>query len=258
MRPESEIPFFFGPGDGLFGMYHEPAFRSRCAVLMCPPLGQDLIRCHRLYRQLAQALAAQGVAVLRFDYYGTGDASGSSAEVDWERCVGDAVIAAQELRARARVDRVAAFGARLGASVALAVAGRARLAEVIAWDPVLDGRDYVAALDAMQDALREDAGRFIRPRSNADVAEQWQGFAIGEGLRRQLTALRAAPAGVPTVVVDSLPGGDTSRWHGIVTARDTVAVLGQPTPWDDLRRLETAILSQPLIQAVTGRLKETA
>lgn len=258
MRPESEIPFFFGPDDSLFGMYHEPAFAASCAVLMCPPLGQDLIRCHRLYRQLAQALAAQGVGVLRFDYYGTGDAAGSSAEVDWDRCMVDATIASRELRARARVDRVIAFGARLGASVALAVAERAKFAEVIAWDPVLDGRDHVAALDAMQDALRADSGRFIRPRSDADVAEQWQGFSVGDSFRQQLSALRTEPAGVPTVIVDSLPAADGSRWEGFVTARDVVSPLGQPTPWDDLRRLETAILSKPLIQAVTGRLKETA
>src|ERR1700755_53515 len=59
MRNDPELPFFFGADDGLFGMYHAPASPPRRAVLMCPPLGQELIRTHRLYRQLAQALAAQ-------------------------------------------------------------------------------------------------------------------------------------------------------------------------------------------------------
>src|SRR4051812_45646442 len=145
MRKEAKTPFFFGADAGLFGMYHAPALPPRRAVLMCPPLGQDLIRCHRLYRQLAQALSGEGLAVLRFDYHGTGDAAGSSAEVDWDRCVADTVTAVEELRARAGVDRVIAFGARLGGTVALAAAARARFSEVIAWDPVLDGSDYVAA-----------------------------------------------------------------------------------------------------------------
>ena len=258
MHPDAELPFFFGADGGLFGMYHAPTLPARRAVLMCPPLGQDLIRCHRVYRQLAQALMAQGLAVLRFDYHGTGDSAGDSVHVDWDRCVADTVIAADELRRRAGVERVVAFGARLGGSIALCAASRARFAEVIAWDPVLDGDAYVAALDAMQAALREDADRFTRPRSHADVAEQWLGFDVGAALRDQLSALRVTPADVPTMVLDSLPVSAEPRWEALVSSRGRVAALSPPTPWDDLRRLETAILSQPLIQAVSGRLKETA
>ncbi|HXP00812.1 MAG TPA: alpha/beta hydrolase [Luteibacter sp.] len=258
MRPDAEMPFFFGDDAGLFGMYHAPALPARRAVLMCPPLGQDLIRCHRLYRQLAQALAGQGLAVLRFDYHGTGDSAGGSAEVDWNRCVADTVTATAELRLRAGVDRVVVFGARLGGSIALAAAERARFSEVIAWDPVLEGDEYVSALDAMQAALREDADRFTRPRSHADVAEQWLGFNIGDGLRHQLSELSLRGADVPTLVLDSLPPSAGSRWDRIVSSRGTVAAIAPPTPWNDLRRLEAAILSQPLIQAVSGRLKETA
>lgn len=252
------MPFFFGPDAGLFGMYHAPSVPARRAMLMCPPLGQDLIRCHRIYRQLAQSLADEGMAVLRFDYHGTGDSAGSSAEVDWERCVRDATTAAAELRRRSGVDRVVAFGARLGGSVALAAAEQARLSEVIAWDPVLDGGQYVAELDAMQAALREDAGRFTTPRSHSDVAEQWLGFDIGETLRRQLSTLRVAAADVPTLVLDSMPTSSSPRWDRIVSRRGKIATITPPTPWDDLGRLETAILSHPLIQAVAGRLKEVA
>ncbi|UPG92061.1 alpha/beta hydrolase [Luteibacter aegosomaticola] len=258
MRTDPELPFFFGADSGLFGMYHAPASTPRRAVLMCPPLGQELIRTHRLYRQLAQQLAAQGVAVLRFDYHGTGDSAGGSTEVDWQRCIGDAVTAAGELRSRAGVDRVVAFGARLGGSIALGAADRARFSEVIAWDPVIDGDDYVAALDAMQGALREDADRFNQPRSHADVAEQWLGFDIGDGLRKQIQGLHVAPANVPTLVLDSLPPDATPRWEHLVSRRGKVASISPPTPWGDLRRLESAILSHPLIQAVTGRLTEDA
>ena len=258
MRPDAELPFFFGGDGGLFGMYHPPEFQARRAVLMCAPLGQDLIRCHRIYRQLAQALAGQGLAVLRFDYHGTGDSAGATAAVDWERCVADTVVAAAELRARARVERVVAFGARLGASIAMCAAEDARFGEVIAWDPVLDGGDYVSALDAMQAALREDAERFTRPRSHADVAEQWLGFDIGDRLREQLNALSVGPAGVPAMVLDSLGEAASRVRDRVATARGKVADISPPTPWNDLRRLETAILSQPVIQAVSGRLQETA
>ncbi|MGA7437197.1 MAG: hypothetical protein WBW32_03590, partial [Luteibacter sp.] len=198
------------------------------------------------------------LAVLRFDYHGTGDSAGESTDVDWQRCVGDAVSAAGELRSRAGVDRVVAFGARLGGSIALAAADRARFTEVIAWDPVVDGDDYVAALDTMQAALREDADRFNQPRSHADVAEQWLGFDIGDSLRKQIKALRVPAPNVPTLVLDSLPASAAPRWDHLVSQRGKVATIAPPTPWSDLRRLETAILSHPLIQAVTGRLTEGA
>lgn len=258
MRDDLDLPFFFGAEHGLFGMYHAPAVRPRQALLMCPPLGQDLIRCHRLYRQLAQALAGQGVAVLRFDYHGTGDAAGASGEVDWDRCVADTATAADQVRARAGVDRVVAFGARLGGSIALAAASRARFAEVIAWDPVFDGAEHVAVLDAMQAALREDPNRFTHPRDAADAADQWLGFDVGAALRRQLAALHVDGSAVPTLVLDSLPEGEPRRWDGRLGEHGRIRVLGQPTPWNDLHRLETAILSPPLIQAVSGHFREIA
>jgi pimeloyl-ACP methyl ester carboxylesterase len=255
--PDTELPFHFGPHGQLFGMFHA-GHDARKAVLLCPPLGQDQIRCHRLYRQLARTLAAEHIAVLRFDYYGTGDSAGDSVEVDWHRCTSDTVAAAAELRLRSGVDAVVAFGARLGGSVALAAAAAARFAGIVAWDPVLDGSVYVARLDALQAELRLDARRFVKPRREEDVAAQWQGFAIGDRLRQQLLALRPESAGVPTLIVDSLDHAVTPERPCLAASAVTVAPLQTATPWDDLHRLELAILSHPLIQAVTGRLRETA
>lgn len=250
MRTDSDLPFFFGPDAGLFGMYHAPVSRARLGVLMCPPLGQDLIRCHRLYRQLAQSLAAKGVAVLRFDYHGTGDSAGDSVEVDWQRCVADTVTAAGELRLRAGTERIVAFGARLGASIAMSADG-AGFTEVIGWDAVLDGAAHVTRLDSLQVALREDTGRFNHPRGHADVAGQWLGFNVGERLRTQLSGLRIAAPPVPTLLIES--------GHGEAAATGArVVSLGHPTVWDDLGRLESAILSHPLIQTVTTHLGAAA
>ncbi|HEV7777451.1 MAG TPA: alpha/beta hydrolase [Luteibacter sp.] len=257
-RPEAELPFYFGANDELFGLFHAALAPSRKAVLLCPPLGQDQIRCHRLYRQLAGALAADGIPVLRFDYYGSGDSAGASAEVDWDRCLADAVTAADELRTRSGAERIVAFGARIGGSVALAAARAARFSDVVAWDPVLDGDDYVARLDAMQAALRVDGQRFTRPRLEADVAAQWLGFAVSDHLRGQLAGLRLDASDIPTLVLDSLRESPTEGWHSLVADNTTVRTLRPPTPWNDMHRLELAILSHPLIQAVTGHVREVA
>ncbi|GAB2578891.1 alpha/beta fold hydrolase [Dyella jejuensis] len=255
MRARADMPFHFGPERELFGMFHAAGSPAQKAVVLCPPLGQDQIRCHRLYRQLAQVLADEGVAVLRFDYYGTGDSAGDSVDVDWERCKVDTAIAASELRMRAGIDRVFAFGARLGGSIALASAVQARLAGVVAWDPVLDGRAYVSQLDAMQSALYSDEQRFMVPRKATDVATQWLGFSISDTLRRQLTNMHIERPTVPTLLLDSLLPEVPRYSSGFMAMARS---LQPPTPWDDMRRLEVAVLSHPLIQAVTRHMREVA
>ena len=257
-RAEAEMPFYFGSERALFGLFHASGASARKAVLLCPPLGQDQIRCHRLYRQLAQALAAEGIAVLRFDYYGTGDSAGDSADVDWQRCMADTAVAAGELRTRAGVDRVFAFGARLGGSIALASAAQARFAGVVAWDPVLDGQAYVAQLDAMQSALCADGQRFMVPRKPVDAAAQWLGFAIGSGLRQQIADLHIVRPSTPTLLIDSLSSDTPRHLNGFEVDAAMIKSLQQLTPWDDPRRLEVAVLSHSLIQTVTHHVRETA
>jgi pimeloyl-ACP methyl ester carboxylesterase len=253
---DAETPLYFGPLGELFGLYHCEGTPARKAVLLCPSLGQEQIRCHRLYRQLARALAAEGMAVLRFDYYGCGDSAGASAQVDWLRCLADTRDAAQELRRRSRTDHIVAFGARLGGSIALATAAAARFTELVLWDPILEGKDYVARMDASQDALWMDPKRFSMPRQAADAAEQWLGFAIGAGLRQQLMAWQSAPSPVPTLLLDSLSPASTHNWHSLGAEQLRVKTVQPATPWDDLSRLEMAILSHALIQAVVTHLRE--
>ncbi len=257
-RVESELPFFFGPGGELFGIYHAVAATAGKAVLLCAPLGQDYIRCHRLYRQLASALAAEGIPVLRFDYYGCGDSAGTSSEVDWNRCLGDIATAANELRARSGADRVVAFGARLGGSLALDAAPAAGIADVLAWDPVIDGNAYVATLDALQDAMRRDTHRFIRPRPSSHASGQWLGFAVSPALRGKISRLRGDYPTVPSLVLDSIGESSPVRWEALLNNRAAVHTLQPATPWDELARLESAILSHPLVQAVVTHLRERA
>lgn len=254
-RSEAEQPFHFGPGQTLFGLYQPPAGAARGAMLLCPPLGQDQLRSHRLYRQLARALATAGFAVLRFDCYGTGDSAGPSEAVDWDRCIEDAACAADELRARSGCHEVTAFGARLGGSLALAAAGRARFARLVVWDALLDGADYVARLDAWQERLRQDANRFSKPRSREDAAGQWLGFPVSSTLRGQLAGLRPAPVAVPTVLVQSAPATETAGQARFLASGARHAVVSTPTQWEDDSRLETAVLTHELIQCVVDHLR---
>jgi alpha-beta hydrolase superfamily lysophospholipase len=81
-RDATTGPFYFSAsarstGRTLFGWYDAPTRGSaRGGILLCNPVGDDSVRAHRPLRHLAQRLANEGFAVLRFDYDGTGDSTG--------------------------------------------------------------------------------------------------------------------------------------------------------------------------------------
>lgn len=255
VRTSNERPVSIGP-DALFGLYHPVDVSPRGAVLLCAPIGQDQIRSHRLYRQLADGLTAVGYAVLRYDCYGTGDSPGASGDVDWQRCITDTVAAADTLRQLSGCGPVIAFGARLGGSLALAAAAPARFSQLIVWDPVLDGAAYAAQLDDWQDRLRKDPDRFNKPRSAADAAGQWQGFAVSPALRAQISAITATPGGATTWLLQSADVGDDPGTAALVAAGARRTQLNAASPWTEFTRLETTVLSPEMTRAVCQHLKE--
>ena len=75
-----------------------------------------------LLRRIAHALAASGVATLRFDKRGCGESGGSARSADAESDLRDAYAAVRALRARPEIDRVGVFGHSAGASLACDIA----------------------------------------------------------------------------------------------------------------------------------------
>src|SRR5262245_51695397 len=115
MSRETIAPFYFGsPSHALFGCYHVPQARPRreCGVVLCHSLGDEYIRFHRAYRQLAVRLSQVGFPVLRFDFYGCGDSSGASEEMEVQRWLADIVAAVAEIRHRSGVAKVCLVGLR--------------------------------------------------------------------------------------------------------------------------------------------------
>ncbi|TAL71398.1 MAG: alpha/beta fold hydrolase [Rhodanobacter sp.] len=257
-RNGADEPIQFGP-QSLFGMYCPAAGSTpRGGVLLCAPIGQEQIRGHRLYRQLAHAMAAAGFAVLRFDCYGTGDSPGESLKVSWPQCLADTATAAAELRRRSGCDQLAAYGTRIGGSLALAAAPAAGLARLILWDPILDGAAYVVQLDAWQEWLRKDPGRYPRPRPAADAAGQWLGFAVSPALRHQLLQWRPEPPAVPTVLLQSAEVATQPVPSSFLAAGVQRRTLATPSPWLDPGRLETTVFAPDMVRAACDCLLGTA
>lgn len=153
----------------LFAVHHPSERRSTRGVVLLNPLGQEALRIHRTYRQLAARLAARGLHVLRFDWSATGDSAGGCDEASllaWRRDVADAV---GELVERAGVDVVHLVGLRVGACLAReAVSRLPAVAGAVLWDPIVDGAAYLA--EAEGPGAGEVAGHPLSTALRAEIA----------------------------------------------------------------------------------------
>lgn len=120
-------------------------------VLFCPPAFDEHSRAYPVMREYARALAARGIATLRFDYFATGDSAGLSDEFTMGSAVKDVSFLLSWLGERYPAARIVPMGVRLGARLLLdALAANvgagdlaARVTTPILWDPVLDVRNYI-------------------------------------------------------------------------------------------------------------------
>lgn len=199
------VPFQFGTGERrLFGVHHDAAAAGAGAVsvLLCNPFGQEAIRLHRFYRVLADRLARNGIHVLRFDPYGTGDSMGADDALSVDGWQGDVLTAHDELLRRAPSAAVHWVSARFGAAIAMLAARQAprKPASLTLWDPVLDGAAYRQRLRRNHaDALAVSYG-LIGPdwRAMLDDDQTFRdeviGFSVSPALDRGMreTDLRTA------------------------------------------------------------------
>jgi pimeloyl-ACP methyl ester carboxylesterase len=219
--------FYFGTGTRrLFGLYRPgngqgPAAR---AAVLCAPWGQEYLRAHRSMRQLGIQLNAAGFHVLQFDYYGTGDSAGDMTDAsirDWED---DIAVAIDELRATSGADRVTLVGLRLGATLAArnAVAQPAAIRDLVLWDPIVSGPDY------LQDLL-QSAGGTERSADFADP-ENVNGFPLTGTVAQELSSIDLV----------SLVGGFPRRTLAIASNEDASAPAPYPSLAEALARHDPA------------------
>lgn len=129
----------------LFGLYHFPKTTHPApAVLCCHGFASSKVGTNRAYVQLAQALADNGVAVLRFDFRGSGDSEGDLSQMGLSDLVSDGKLALETLRSHPRVDatRVGILGSSLGGSIASLIAD-ASIRALALWAPVASGRLWI-------------------------------------------------------------------------------------------------------------------
>ncbi len=258
-------PLFFGDENSpLFGVYHKPrgAMKRSAAVLLCYPGAEEYMRSHWALRQLAQNLSRAGFAVLRFDYFGSGDSSGATDAGTCARWIEDIKVATAKLAELSGQTAIHIVGLRLGATLAArAVSQGLRAESLVLWDPVVDGFEYLMDLSQMHQQLVEFDNR--PPYASKSELIQFSeavGFPMNDQLKRELKTLQ----------LDSL---DWNLWPKtyIVHAEERVTYRYIPEKvrahrhvqcqfiadaghWGDYKQLRLAFFPNQMIQAISAWL----
>jgi pimeloyl-ACP methyl ester carboxylesterase len=196
-------PFYFGPSTKpLFGIYHAPqgALTRGCGVVLCYPMGNEYIQCHRAYRQLAVRLSASGFPVLRFDFYGCGDSSGTCEQGQVGQWLTDIAAALREIRGRCALEKVCLVGCRLGGTLAAMVGTeRGNIDGMVFWDPIVNGRAYIKELTTLQREMLPYS--YVKPKRGlfGEKSLEILGFPLMDVLLRgleniDLLAIQQLPA----------------------------------------------------------------
>lgn len=159
-------------------------------LVACPPLAEERKGSVRPLSELARILAGRGWRVLLFDYAGTGDSPGDFSTTTWESLCADTTAAIEFAGNLPEAREVSLLGLRLGARVALESAAgfissstaTLKIATLIFWEPVLDGKAW----------LRETRrrSRFRQGDANRDAPENdLDGYLYADSLIETLTGM---------------------------------------------------------------------
>jgi uncharacterized OsmC-like protein/alpha/beta superfamily hydrolase len=196
MRPE-RFDFPNSRGHTLAALLEMPEGDPAAYALFahCFTCGKDNLAAKRI----SEALAARGIAVLRFDFTGLGTSEGEFANTNFSSNVADLVAAADHLR-RTRRAPALLIGHSLGGAAVLAAAARIPEAQAVATIAAPSDPHHVIGLfkDHVDDIRTQGerevtlAGRSFRIRREFldDVAEQKLVDAVA-GLHKALLVLHS-------------------------------------------------------------------
>ncbi len=259
-------PFYFG-SQALFGCYHAPGSRHQRdgGVVLCYPMGDEYIRFHRAFRQLADRLAAVGFPVLRFDFYVCGDSAGACEEAEMRQWLTDLATAVREIRRRGGVAQVCLVGLWLGGALAmLAGAARGGIDGMVLWDPVISGQVYIEELIGSHEAMLRRAHVQPKRRRAGDMPAEILGFPLPHGLwtelqKVDLLAVRQKPANHILVIESTEAAAKDGGLRGhLYRTGAEVALQHLPHPqlWMWTENIAKIRVPHPILQAVVAWITE--
>jgi len=265
----SEHVAFF---DGLFGVTHLPRNEPVGSLVLCSPLFSEFLKNNRREVLLGRRLAADGFAVQRFHYRGTGNSMGSPDALTIDSMNADAGAAAAHLTNMSGIHTPAVLGTLMASFPAVEIA--APESRIVLWEPTTDGRRYFR--DLIRTLLIVGMSNGLEMTS-ADLDAEFEmtgqleiaGFSLPRSLRDSARERKLGmPEGTgPVLIVQLDRRAEVSR----STARlvqdiersgrpVSVAPIGASEAWwfhrdvDKLRPEEDATLADAMITPTVGWL----
>ncbi|MBN8951934.1 MULTISPECIES: alpha/beta fold hydrolase [unclassified Rhizobium] len=208
---------------GTIGLFTSAATPSRgSAVLFLSPWGFEEMCVRKFWRILAEDLAHIGVASLRFDYAGTGDALDLADDGEGLKPWQDtALAAAAKLKALSGCDRLILVSQGLGGTIAATLVEYIAGVDGIAFlAPVISGRAYLRELTVWSKMIDE-------------------GMGLAEA-QRQTDGVTVASLRMPDSTADAVKKLNLMTLEGLGTANCLVLTRpGRPGDADFAHHLET-------------------
>ena len=164
---ESARYFDFADGQ-IYTVTHAALVPRRGALLLCGPFGIERERAYLTLVQWARTLAARGFDVMRFDYGGNGESTGSFEDMTFARWRENAALCAARLSAVTHGCALVIQGTRFGALIAAELFACGIGDGLLLWEPP------VSAEALLRDTLRHNlvGQRMAHPETTPRLREQ--------------------------------------------------------------------------------------
>lgn len=247
---QADFPVTFA---GTVGLYHAPAQPSDTAVLFVGSWGFEELCARKFWRVLAEDLGRQGMASLRFDYAGTGDAldpeDGSAGLDIWEQNI---VSAAAVLRDLSGAKRLLLVGHSIGAAFAWQAAERlGDVAGIAMAAPASSGRRWVREFMALSRIADHGAIKHATPPTGPAMGEQRIPDAILAGIKA-LDISKASKTPTRDILVLSQEGRATDA--DLVAHLASLGAKVRETPFEGYDLFIRDVLLSVLPQAAIAEI----
>lgn len=177
---EKPVEFFTAGGKTLRGVLHLPAVAASSAapaVVLFHGFTGNRMESHWMFVKCSRALALNGIASLRFDFYGSGESDGEFRQMTLTGEIADGRAAVAFLRKQSGIDpqRIGLVGLSLGGAVAATLANSVEAKALILWSAVAHTRRLGDSIKRTTRKIPGKPGAFeydareIHPRLMEDV-----------------------------------------------------------------------------------------